>query len=93
MANIRMNPRHCKSCMHMLDAFTSANKEADKVTELKEGCLTVCYYCGQISKFDKDLDLVAITEEEMETIKKNDYDDWLLLQRAAYLISERINKS
>lgn len=51
----------CRNCNETLDAH--APMEGNEI--IKEGDLSICGYCGAISLFDKELNLVPMTPEEL----------------------------
>ena len=80
---------HCKSCHHIIDAHTSIGDDAIP----NEGDLSICFYCGVVSTFDADLNLIPMTEEELSTLRVIDYDNWLNIQKAALYIQQHIKKN
>lgn len=80
---------HCKGCHHIVDQHAPV----EGVRKPKEGDYSICFYCGKISTFDKEQNLVPITDEELSVMKNDDYGNYSILQNAAILIQERIDKN
>ena len=76
--------KECRTCKKKLDAHTGIRTES----EPEEGDISICAYCGTISRFDVIGDLVPLTEEELELIKSEDYESWEAAQTASRLIKE-----
>ena len=79
------NESHCTNCNKELDAHTGLNTD-DKPAE---GALSVCYYCGAISMFDKDLNLRPLLEEELMIIKAEDEESWTTLMHASRFVKQK----
>jgi len=77
---------HCKSCLHKIECHTAIEND-DKPTP---GDYSVCLYCGKISFFDNDLNLVGMTEAQINELKESDPGSYNLLLKCVYLISNRI---
>ncbi len=56
-----MNLRSCRSCGNLIDRETNVG-DGDNV--VRAGDLSVCFYCGALSKFDDSLNLIPISPEE-----------------------------
>jgi hypothetical protein len=62
----RMEPNPCLNCGTVLDAATSVNKENDLVPY--EGAISICFNCGHIMAFGKDLKFRELNDEEIKDI-------------------------
>jgi hypothetical protein len=80
---------HCKSCLHEIDSVT-ALEDGSKPSE---NDLSICISCGTISMFDKELNIIPTPPEKLDEIKIMHYQTWLTLQKAAFLIKQRIIKN
>jgi hypothetical protein len=85
MTTTRTDPQHCTACFKKLDAHTAV--EGDHVP--KEGDFTVCIGCGTASKFDKDLNLVPLTPDDVTYLETEAPETLMLLNQAAFLIRQR----
>lgn len=61
-----------KKCEDCGRAYAMLDPIEKKVTTAKPGDITLCVYCGLLSKFTSDLKLVRITPEDL--VVMNDYD-------------------
>lgn len=74
----KLTESKCASCGHILDTATGV----EEGTTPSVNDLTVCVYCGELHRFDEDLKLVLLTEEEIEEIKDQAPDVWNTLSSA-----------
>lgn len=76
--NQRIKKSTCRECGTQLDG-------ASEVTGLerkpKSGDVSVCFMCGCLSMFDKDMDLVEIPEDIVEMIR-DEPETWEEIQIA-----------
>lgn len=79
---------YCKSCFHEINDHESATGEKSKPFE---NDLSICISCGTLSRFDKNLNLIPLTDDQIQYLYINDYKNWLTLQRASNIIKKRIN--
>jgi len=56
---------HCNSCLNPMEVFDSVGGDAFPTP----GKVSICSFCGQLSVFDDNLNLRAMTEEEEKEIK------------------------
>lgn len=84
-----MKETHCKSCFHSIDS----NMGVQNDSQPEEGDYSICAYCGKISMFDGELNLIALTQEQVKELEKYDLLNHRILIRAAELIKERINNN
>lgn len=80
---------HCRTCLHPYNAHTSLKGNVRP----KEDDVTVCAYCGRLSKFDKHLNLIELTEEEIILLKYEHPDTYRILRKAQSLIQEKANEN
>lgn len=71
-----MKEQKCRSCNHSLDANTAIVDEAAKP---KKGDLSVCAYCGALSEFTEELDLMPLTHEALVELNDTDPDTFDML--------------
>lgn len=81
---------HCKTCMATLNGHMSTEKPE---ISPRPKDISVCYYCGTVSKFDKELNLVSVTLEELDWIKRKQPDSWKLLEEISEKIKQKIQKN
>ena len=79
----RAKAQHCPACNKELDATTSIQDES---LLPKPGNLSICFYCGDMSEFDDNLDLRSLSQEQKAEIKKEDPETWDLLTKASSAI-------
>lgn len=83
---IKTKPTHCKTCNNIIDAHTATNGEHVPM----ESDISICFYCGVISKFDNEMNLVAMPFNELLQLEFTDPNTYYQLQKAQRLINERI---
>lgn len=66
-SSITVEEVECNVCHHKLDSHTNPNGALPQ-----EGDISICVYCGNLSRFDKNLKIVSLTEEEIEKLKTSD---------------------
>lgn len=91
MGILRVEPSHCKKCLHVFDSHSGIS--GDSIRHPEQDDLTICAYCGTISIFDKDLNLVAMTQQQLDDLKNDDYENWAILQKASFVIKECIGNN
>jgi len=69
MKTTHLEGNHCPNCLTFLNAASPLERDVAP----KENDLSVCFRCGQLLKFNKDLKLVKLTDEELKHIKKEDF--------------------
>jgi len=77
--------QHCKNCDYLLDAHLSVDEED---VQPQEGDYSVCFGCGAISTFDKDLNIEPLTAEQLLELYKDDDDLFLKLKNVSIEIRE-----
>lgn len=85
----RVEKTYCKTCNGAQDSHGNITGDWGP----KENDVSVCLYCGTISLFDKDLNLIAMPEKEMDVIRNNEPDNWRAIEVASEYIKERIAKN
>lgn len=58
-----------------------------------EGDLSVCGYCGMICLFDKELNLIPATPEQIQKIRIEEPAMYKTLQKAVSFVKEKIGKN
>ena len=64
----KLKPNKCLKCGKVLDGCSSLE---DDTLSPNPGDITVCYYCGEIYKFSKELDIEAVSKSEFKTFEKS----------------------
>lgn len=72
----------CRICGKPLTGHTPREGEHKP----KPGDISVCGYCGVLSKYGEDFQLLEVTEAELEEIKKNHPDFYAEVTRAQLVI-------
>ena len=67
MKSLRLPPHNCPSCYRVLTAATSAT--GDEMP--RPGNITICFYCGHIMAFAKDMSLRSLTDAEIHDVAGN----------------------
>jgi len=82
MKTSRMPTSICPICKSSLEAATSLKNEIPD-----PGDISVCLYCGNILKFNDDLELVSLSNDEMQALKnsKPDWDEIVKIQSLLFL--------
>lgn len=60
----------CNACSKVLCASTSFNEKIPN-----SGDVSICIGCGNIAHYNDDLNIVELTEEELQKLK-NDKESW-----------------
>lgn len=81
-----MNETVCRSCGHKLDANTTIKDD----TSPKKDDISICVYCGTVSKFDEKLNLVPLTNNELKDIRESDPDCYMEMQKILTSLTQRI---
>lgn len=89
METFRTKGSQCKSCFKMNDSHSSVDGE-DKPSE---NDISICFNCGVLCKFDKDLNLQQLTEDEILNLIYLDLKSYILLMRAQEFIREKIKQN
>jgi hypothetical protein len=66
---------NCPVCGHRFEIGYSSGER----TELKPGCLSLCAHCGNVLKYDENLQRRAMTPEEMEELRSTKPAVWKFL--------------
>lgn len=83
-------PHQCKKCFYAWDSHSNTD---DNKNPPQENDLTICFYCGTISKFDKDLNLIELTESELLELKQEYPKEWEALKAYATDIKQKIKQN
>ena len=75
----------CSVCKKENNAAISVDNDIKP----EENDLSVCYYCGEISKYNKDLTLTSVTKDELSKIEKEDDETWKTILLVKELIKGR----
>lgn len=65
MTTTRLKGTDCPRCEEFLDGFTSI--EAGNIP--KDGDISICAYCLTLLRYESDLSLRVLTDEEIEEFK------------------------
>lgn len=84
-----VEPTRCKTCYHKIDAVTSAGHKSKP----QKNDLSICLNCGTISSFDEHLDLVPLSDDDIDKLYAHNYQNWLTLQRASSYIKKKIKEN
>jgi len=79
---------NCVSCHKILDTETPLRDGAKPVP----GSVSICFYCGTLYFFKKDLSLRKMTECELADLKKVAPEAYHQVRTAQRYIQERIQK-
>ncbi len=85
----RVTERLCKSCFHVIDSHSAVENHKDP----EKGDISICIYCGVISEFDDNMDIVAVSAEFLEELKETDYKAYTDLLKLAAIIKNQIAKN
>jgi len=78
----------CPYCHDMHDSAASTD-DMDSLEQPQPGSLNICTNCGNISVYDEIMELRLPTpEEEAEMLADADFQDQLVLMRAAIAITQ-----
>lgn len=81
-----MKRKICRSCFKVLDANTPVGDERGP----EAGDFSICFYCGTVCTFDKDMNLIPYPDEEFHKLAIIDPVNYSILCRAAAQIRNRI---
>ena len=85
-----ITPRHhCPSCFQVTDECFDADNTNEKREPVK-GDINVCGYCGEISVFDEKIEQHLITKDELETFKKEQPENYILMMKASEFCKARV---
>lgn len=70
----RTKQSYCRSCKHPIDAHSSTD---GKTHIPSENDISICAYCGEISLFDEDQNLVPLTKEQLEELQEDEVYPYL----------------
>lgn len=76
----------CRNCGVEIDAHTSNNGDTPKKDDI-----SICGACGEISKFDENLNLLPMDGEEIKQLKHNDPSTYWELKKLSLWIKTKIN--
>lgn len=79
-------PVSCRSCCKIVDAHTSV--EGDNCPVPND--FSVCFYCGTLSKFDEELNLIPLTSRELVTLNEADPETFDLLIKTRTVILQQL---
>lgn len=75
----------CKCCNKKNDASIAVEDDVKP----EEGDISVCYYCGAVSKYNKDLTLTLLSEKDLKNLKEEDPEAWITLDIVKNLLEGR----
>lgn len=76
--------QRCRTCLQK----NTGHKDTGGDAVPAPGDFTICYYCATVSRFDKDMNLIPLTDEDMGYLQKHP-DVLTTLQKASFLIKQR----
>lgn len=68
MKSFQIGKIHCPKCKVLLDGATNTQGEIGP----RGGDLTICVYCSTLLKFDDNIQLVIMSDEEFNKLPEND---------------------
>lgn len=89
MPTILNNQSQCKSCFGTINA--TLGMKYDK--KPKEGDISVCAYCGVVSTFDAELNLIPMPQNEIERMRIMEPENYKIVQLLSIGIKERIKRN
>jgi hypothetical protein len=87
MQDTRMKLQKCPNCLYEMDCSTGLRKEDSNP---EPGSISICLKCGALCEFDQDMNLVPLTKDQLEEIKRTDPDAWRIIAASQSLIRARI---
>lgn len=79
---------HCPNCKVVLDAATSVTSAEAKPNE---GSISICMYCAAILRFDRQLDHVLLSVDELRELLQEDVEGFMQIGAAWWLVRQRIS--
>ena len=89
MKTTKTDEGRCATCNHTIDAHTGFDHDEAPLPH----DLTVCIYCGTISEFDDDMNLIPVSPEELAKVKEEDEQAWAVITHASYLVKQRLSEN
>jgi len=86
MESHKVKKDNCPHCSAAFDRVTGVNVD-DGPTE---NDLSVCIKCGNINRFDENIELVMAEDEFLEGIKENNKEDYDTLMEVVIMIKARL---
>lgn len=78
-------PKHeCLICHYVMDSTTGAFEDGLP----NKGDLSVCDNCGTVTQFDDNLNMVPLTEEEIEELKEKWPTEYTQMRRVQKVIHQ-----
>ena len=85
MKTTRSEAMPCPKCEAKVDAHTGADGTTPRV-----GDFAICFYCGEINRYDANLHLVAASDDDFKTLDRQTYHDILSVKdHVLKIISKR----
>ena len=72
MTTTRVTPSQCPNCTAKIDSASGELRPA-------ENDLSVCFYCGGLLAYNKDLTVRIATQDELDDLKREDPVAWEML--------------
>ncbi len=88
--DIKLNESQCQCCGGKIDTYTKVSEEDTGPTP---GTVVICSHCGHISKYDEKLELIAITDKELNDIRLYAPAAYKFLMTARAVIKQQIQKN
>lgn len=79
-------PISCRLCHNIIDAHASVKGDIAP----RPNDFSVCLYCGTLSKFDEELNLIPLTPSELFTLNKENPETFDLLIKTRTVILQRL---
>jgi len=77
---IKITPHTCPNCHYQIDAV-SALDNTESQTGPQEHDLTLCYKCGQILEFQKDLSVIPVDKTTLDNLDEETKTTFLNVQQ------------
>jgi hypothetical protein len=76
----------CTNCYHPFDTFTVLND----TKPIKPGTINVCANCGNVTKFDNEMQIVTMTGDDIFQLVHDHPEIYQSIVHAVTLIMERV---
>lgn len=84
MKSIKIKQHICPNCNYHMDAVTPISDDNDNIEQQgpQENDLTLCFNCGQILQFQKDLSVIPVKIEDLHDLDEITLETFLNWQKA-----------
>lgn len=83
------NPKKCMTCHYEFDSHSGIPIDDESPRPPEKGDYSVCLNCGVLAEFDADLNLVALTADQLSELMLSDIQLYNILNRASLYILQR----